>query len=272
MATLAELTTEYTSLLQPSVDHLLRLTVSWSLLADLSFSDMLLMTKVDELTNPGEDNFVVLGQMRPNNRSTLMNEDLVGTLQRGDAWPLVRQAFDGGMRVVGEAMIENVEDRVPVWCVPVRFEGVIVAVLVRLQGPLRGPASLYEQAYLSVFERLCDMVADATFPYREDDVAGPGMPRVGDGIILIDGDGLVEFATPNATNALHRLGIYAPAEGRWTKSTGATTSRSSFTACHYWSGARSPDSSPWCAMSLICASSIECCSVKRRPCARSTTV
>ena len=214
MATLAELTAEYTSLLQPSVDHLLRLTVSWSLLADLSFSDMLLMTKVDLLTNPGEDNFVVLGQMRPNNRSTLMNEDLVGTLLRCDAWPLVRQAFDGGARVVGEAMIENVEDRVPVWCIPVRFEGVIVAVLVRLQGPLRGPASLYEQAYLSVFERLCDMVADATFPYREDDVAGPGMPRVGDGIILMDGEGLVEFATPNATNALHRLGIYAPAEGR----------------------------------------------------------
>ncbi|MGA2970005.1 MAG: sensor histidine kinase [Acidimicrobiales bacterium] len=214
MATLAELTAEHTSLLQPSVDHLLRLTVSWSLLADLSFSDMLLMTKVDELTNPGDDNFVVLGQMRPNNRATLMNEDLVGTVQRGDAWPLVRQAFESGTRVVGEAMIENVEDRVPVWCVPVRFEGAVVAVLVRLQGPLRGPASLYEQAYLSVFERLCDMVADATFPYREDDVAGPGMPRVGDGIILIDGEGLVEFATPNAANALHRLGIYAPAEGR----------------------------------------------------------
>jgi two-component sensor histidine kinase len=214
MATLAELTAEHTSLAQPSVDHLLRLTVSWSLLSDLSFSDMLLMTKVDELANPGDDNFVVLGQMRPNNRSTLMNEDLVGTVQRGDAWPLVRQAFESGTRVVGEAMIENVEDRVPVWCVPVRFEGVIVAVLVRLQGPLRGPASLYEQAYLSVFERLCDMVSDATFPYREDDVAGPGMPRVGDGIILIDGEGLVEFATPNATNALHRLGIYAPAEGR----------------------------------------------------------
>jgi two-component sensor histidine kinase len=213
MATLAELTTQHTSLAQPAVDHLLRLTVSWSLLADLSFSDMLLMTKVDELSLPGEDNFVVLGQMRPNNRSTLMNDDLVGTLQRGEAWPLVRLAFDSGTRVVGEAMIENVEDRVPVWCVPVRFEGRIVAVLVRLQGPLRGPASLYEQAYLSVFERLCDMVADATFPYREDDVAGPGMPRVGDGIILIDGDGLVEFATPNATNALHRLGIYSPTEG-----------------------------------------------------------
>jgi hypothetical protein len=126
MATLAELTTQHTSLSQASVDHLLRLTVSWSLLADLSFSDMLLMTKVDELSQPGEDNFVVLGQMRPNNRSTLMNDDLVGTLQRGDAWPLVRLAYESGTRVVGEAMIEHVEDRVPVWCVPVRFEGGIV--------------------------------------------------------------------------------------------------------------------------------------------------
>ena len=39
------------------------------------------------------------------------------------------------------------------------------------------------------------------------------MPRVGDGIVLIDARGEVEFATPNATNALHRLGIYASVEG-----------------------------------------------------------
>jgi two-component sensor histidine kinase len=96
----------------------------------------------------------------------------------------------------------------------VRFKGVVVAVLVRLQGPLRGSASLYEQSYLSVFRRLCDMVADATFPYREDTVAGPGLPRVGDGVILMDELGRVEFATPNAVNALHRLGIYTAVEGR----------------------------------------------------------
>jgi len=214
MATLAELASAHTSLLQGDVDHLLRLTVSWSLLADLSFSDMLLMAKVDDADADGGDHFVVLGQMRPNNRSTLINDDMVGTLQSSETWPLVRLASESGTRVVGEAVVDHVEDRVPVWCVPVRFEGRVVAVLVRLQGPLRGPASLYEKAYLSVFERLCEMVADATFPYREDDVAGPGMPRVGDGIILIDGEGHVEFATPNATNALHRLGIYAPAEGR----------------------------------------------------------
>ena len=213
MATLAELASLRTSLNDATIDHLLRLTASWSLLSDLSFSDMILMAKVDEPTNRGEANFVVLGQMRPNNRATLVNDDLVGTTQRPDAWPLVRLAFESGTRIVGEAKVDGIEDMVPVWCVPVRFAGQIVAIMVRLQGPLRGPASLYDQAYFSIFERLCSMVADSTFPYREEDVAGPGLPRVGDGIILIDGRGNVEFATPNAANALHRLGIYAPAEG-----------------------------------------------------------
>jgi len=213
VATLAELATLRTSLDEPVVDHLLRLTASWSLLADLSFSDMLLMARVDGPT-PADSGFVVLGQMRPNNRSTMINDDLVGTTHDATSWPLVHLAFESGTRIIGEVNVEAIDDVIPVWCVPVRFDGRVVAVMVRLQGPLRGPASLYEQAYLSIFERLCVMVADSTFPFREEGVAGPGLPRVGDGIILIDGDGRVEFATPNAANALHRMGIYAPAEGQ----------------------------------------------------------
>jgi two-component sensor histidine kinase len=213
VATLAELAALRTKLEEPAIDHLLRLIASWSLLADLSFSDMLLMARVEEHGRDDEQ-LVVLGQMRPNNRTTLINDDLVGTTQRTKSWPLVRLAFESGARVEGELRIDNVNDLVPVWCVPVGFHGRVVAVLVRLQGPLRGSASMYEQSYLSVFVRLCTMVTDATFPYREDAVAGPGLPRVGDGVILIDADGRVEFATPNAVNALHRLGIYTAAEGR----------------------------------------------------------
>ena len=214
MATLAELATLRTELDEAAIDHLLRLTASWSLLADLSFSDMVLMASVSEPGNRNPQSFVVLGQVRPNNRSTLITDDLVGTTHPSGAWPLVCAAFASGEREAGDVHLEHVDDPVPVWCIPVRFDEEIVAVLVRLQGPLRGPASLYEQAYLSIFERFCAMVSEATFPFREDDVAGPGMPRVGDGIILIDGAALVEFATPNATNALHRLGIYSSTEGR----------------------------------------------------------
>ena len=212
MTTLVELCEDRTSLSDMAVDHLLRLTASWSLLADLSFSDMVLAAPDEESRDT--ESFVVLGQVRPNNRSTLIVDDLIGTVQTSSQWPLVRQAYVDGEREVGEVALAGIDQAVPVWCIPVRFDGRVIAVLVRLQGPLRGPASLYEQAYLSIFERLCSMVSDATFPYREDTVAGPGMPRVGDGIILINDVGEVEFATPNATNALHRLGVYTSTEGK----------------------------------------------------------
>jgi two-component system, sensor histidine kinase PdtaS len=212
VATLGELATQRVGLGAGATDHLGRLIASWSLLADLSFSDMILMARISGEEGHAES-FIVLGQKRPNNRSTMINDDLVGTTHRPEDWPLVREAFVSGERVMGEAAMGDVGP-VPVWCVPVRYDDQVVAVMVRLQGPLRGPASLYEQAYLAIFERLCDMVTNATFPFREDDVAGPGMPRVGDGIILLDARGSIEFATPNAVNALHRLGIYASSEGR----------------------------------------------------------
>ena len=211
MSTLVELVEERTSLSEAGVDHLLRLTASWSLLADLSFSDMVLVVP-DE--TGGLDDFVVIGQLRPNNRSTLIVDDLIGTRQSSTEWPLVRRAVESGQRATGEVRLPGVDLAIPVWCVPVRFDNRIIGVMVRLQGPLRGPASLYEKAYLSIFERLCAMVSDATFPFREDTVAGPGMPRVGDGIILLNARGEIEFATPNAANALHRLGVYASSEGR----------------------------------------------------------
>ena len=212
MTTFAEIAQERTALSEPAVDHLLRLTASWALLADLSFSDMVLVAPDETAGDTGT--FVVLGQVRPNNRSTLIVDDLIGTTESLSEWPLVAQAYRSGERSVGEVALPAIDLPVPVWCIPVRFDARVVAVLVRLQGPLRGPASLYERAYLSIFERLCDMVSDATFPFREDAVTGPGMPRVGDGIILVNERGEVEFATPNATNALHRLGVYAATEGR----------------------------------------------------------
>ena len=212
MATLAELASQRTSLSQPEVDHLLRLTASWSLLADLSFSDMLLFAPVDDPEYVDQRQFIVLGQVRPNNRSTLVDDDLIGTVHDAHEWPLVASCYDDGVRHVGEVRLDVIDEVLPVWCVPVRFHGKPIAVLVRLQGPLVGPALLYEQVYLSVFDRLCTMVANSEFPYRELDVAGPGLPRVGDGIILIDAAGRVEYLTPNATNALHRLGVYASPE------------------------------------------------------------
>ncbi len=207
MATLAELCAAHTGLDDAAVDHLLSLTASWSLLADLSFSDLLLVAPA------GGSRLVVLGQVRPNNRPTLVEEDLVGSTLDAAAWPLVAEAL-AGERAVGPAAPREAEEPVELWAVPVRFSGRVVAVLVRLLGPVLGGSSAYQQVYLSVFARVCDMVAESEFPFREAGVAGPGLPRVGDGIVLLDGSGRVEFATPNATSALHRLGVAGATEGR----------------------------------------------------------
>jgi len=209
VSTVLEIAEERTSLTAPATDHILRLTASWSLLADLSFSDMVLLAP-----DRDDEYFVVLGQVRPNNRSTMISQDVLGTVQSMDTWSVAREALTSGQRVVGSVRLDDETGELAVWCLPVRFDGKVIGVLVRLQGQLRGPASLYEQVYLSIFDRLCTMVSDATFPFREDTVAGPGMPRVGDGIILLNGLGQIEFATPNATNALHRLGLYTSFEGR----------------------------------------------------------
>jgi two-component sensor histidine kinase len=58
------------------------------------------------------------------------------------------------------------------------------------------------------------MLSESTFPFPSEEVATEEAPRVGDGIVLVDEEGRVRYASPNATNALHRMGMYSQLEGR----------------------------------------------------------
>ena len=92
----------------------------------------------------------------------------------------------------------------------------VIGVLLRVSpGPAQaGRPAIYEQTYLDVFERLADMVAESAFPFPDEDVGTEEAPRVGDGVVVVDAEGRVEFASPNAINAFHRMGVYAQPEGR----------------------------------------------------------
>jgi two-component sensor histidine kinase len=214
----AELAQSHTDLKPEELEHLQRLLGSWSVLADLSFSDLLLVVPVRHTGDQpaGEDpELVVLGQMRPNNRPTLVDQDLVGQTINETQWALAAQCLHSGDIVRGSIHHPILGEQVPVETIPVRFGDVVIAVLLRVSlAPLKGPTSMYERTYLDVFERLADMVAQSAFPYPEEDVATEEAPRVGDGVVVVDADGRVEFASPNAMNAFHRMGIYAPPEGR----------------------------------------------------------
>ncbi|CAB4833337.1 MAG: ATPase [Actinobacteria bacterium] len=213
MATPAELARLRTDLSEDQTEHLQRLLGSWSLLADLAFSDLLLVAPVSSAPAGTQPQLVVLGQIRPNNRSTLISQDLVGQTMSEERWDLAAEALHTGRLIEGTIELVEFDEEVLVWNVPVRFEDEVVAVLLRVQGSIRGSASLYERTYLDVFERFCIMISESTFPFADEEVAAEETPRVGDGAIVVDEKGCVEFTTPNAVNALHRMGVFSPPDG-----------------------------------------------------------
>jgi two-component sensor histidine kinase len=187
------------------VEHLQRLVGTWGILSDLSFSDLLLFVPAAG----GAGGFVVVGQVRPTTSQTLHLDDLLGRRVPDHERPLLARAWELASVVEGEVPVASRAERARVVCIPVRFEGEVVAVLTR-EAPVlvgRRPGEL-ERVYVGVFDRLARMVAAGSFPFPVDEPLSSEAPRVGDGVMTLDAAGRVEFASPNAVNALHRLGIY----------------------------------------------------------------
>ena len=109
MATPAELAFERTNLVEEQLAHLQRLLGTWGILADLSFSDLVLMAPMAPEPadpHPGGRELVILGQMRPSNSSTVVEHDLVGQTVDADMWPLVVLTFETGESSRGEMLLE----------------------------------------------------------------------------------------------------------------------------------------------------------------------
>ncbi|HVL80151.1 MAG TPA: sensor histidine kinase [Actinomycetota bacterium] len=187
------------------VDHFHRLVAVWQMLADLSFADLLLVTPIQD--SPDGD-MIVLAQTRPDSTQTLFPDDHVGTALVAENAQEARTALETGKPQRGAADGRGVL-RV---AVPVRVGDRIPAVLVREGMPFGGRrVSSLEEAYQQCAETLHRMIVEGVFPY-------PGMqewgsPRVSDGLLQLAPSGLILFASPNATAAHRRLGVYTQLVG-----------------------------------------------------------
>jgi two-component sensor histidine kinase len=205
MATLAELLRDRATVPEVVVEHLQRLVGSWGILSDLSFSDLLLF--VPAATGPGR--FVVVGQVRPTTSQTLHLEDLLGREVSDADRPVLSRAWALGSVVEAEMQVGASSERARVVCIPVRHDGEVVAVMTRESPLVVGRrAGELERVYVGVFDRLARMVAAGAFPFPVDEPLSSEAPRVGDGVMTLDSSERVEFASPNAVNAMHRLGVY----------------------------------------------------------------
>lgn len=214
MASLAELARFFTRIDPAAVAHLQRLLASWGLLADFCFADLLMFAVVGQPREDGGNRFVVLGQVRPTTAQTVYRADWVGTVLEESDRPLVARAYKLGEIIEGEITVPPLKERVRMLCIPVRYRGEVVAVLTRESAPSIGrqPGEL-ERIYVDVFNRFARMIAVGDFPFDTENTESKEAPRVGDGVIVLDDSGRVEYASPNAVSTLHRLGIHGNAEG-----------------------------------------------------------
>ena len=210
MATIVELIEEHTALQGPVVGHLQRLVSGWGVLSDLSFSDLLLFAPAK--TVPG--GFVVLGQVRPTTSQTLHLDDLIGTIMSAEDRPVLPRAWSVGGIVEGEVSIPRRSEHARVVCIPVRWNGELVAIMTRESALSVGRRpGVLERVYVEVFDRLARMISNGDFPFPVDESVVSETPRVGDGVLVLDASARVDYASPNAVNALHRMGVYSGIEG-----------------------------------------------------------
>ncbi len=205
MSGLDDLAHRHTELSASDLDRLRLLLADWQLLADLSFSDLVLW-----LPTWNRSGYVAVAQLRPTTGPTFFADDLVGTFLPRGRNPAVDEALAQG-RVVdavgGPAAV--VGRGIPV---PGRT-GVIGVVAQHTDPSVDLARSRLEETYVEVARRLAGMVAEGTFPPAGSGADSEDSPRVGDGLILLDAAGLVAYASPNALSAYRRLGLAADLVG-----------------------------------------------------------
>jgi two-component system, sensor histidine kinase PdtaS len=201
MATLADRIMAVSDLTSDEAEHLRSLCSSWQVLADLSFSDLLLYVRERE-----DEVFRICAQLRPLTSQTLYPDDKVGQTVTQASQPIVERAFrEGKIWSQGDpVLLDGIPIRMD--AVPVRHQGRITAVVTKEGSPAawRRPGRL-EEMYLQAADRVSRMIAGGYFPLPG---TPPGdWPRIGEGLFILDGDGTIAWASPNALSSLHRLGI-----------------------------------------------------------------
>ena len=230
MVGLVDLARVHTALDDEAIDHCQRLVRSWSLLSDLSYSDLLLYAP----TTADDPTFVVLGHTRSVTGLTVHHTDPVGTEVSASVRPLLARSLADNRRAEGliprtggagppsgddplvEENVGGIGDRLTVDYIPVTVGERPVAVLAREFDPghLRHPNPV-ERRYRAVWERFAEMVAAGAFPLEHSERVGEFRePRVGDGVLILDREQRIDYASPNAVSALHRLGVLSNVVGQ----------------------------------------------------------
>jgi two-component system, sensor histidine kinase PdtaS len=214
MSSIDDLITAHTALTERDRERLAELMADWPLLADLSFADLILWVPKRRDYQSWPEGYIAMAHIRPTTSATVFMHDVIGdnllwgqnsridhALTKGE---IVR---DTEPELVGEILIKEET-------VPVLFDGRVIAVISRHRNAeqMRSPSRL-ELNYREIAHNIYGMVAEGTFPIHNSLYRAESAPRLGDGLIRLDSQGVVTYASPNARSAFNRAGWDQELEG-----------------------------------------------------------
>lgn len=196
-----------TALSEADRARLLELVAEWQLLADISFADLVLwVPKRKELRNWPEGHIAV-AQIRPMTSATVFTHDLIGETVNWGERPHIDHALSTGEIVRDTEAVTVGDFKVKEETIPVLYQGNVIAVISRYRNveTMRQPSRL-ELNYREIANHIYRMIAEGNFPVRDSVYIAEAAPRVGDGLVRLDVNGSVTFASPNARSAFARIG------------------------------------------------------------------
>ena len=203
------------SSLSPDQIHRLReLVADWQLLSDLSFADLILWVPLRKDFKSWPTGYVAVAHIRPTTAATLFPLDVIGDEISYGARPHIDQALSGA-EIVRDTQPEALGDHmVKEETIPVMVGDQVIGVISRHRDSdlMRQPSRL-ELNYREIAHNLYRMIAEGTFPYPDAGSLFDPAPRVGDGLIRLDVNGVISYASPNARSAFSRLGWVSEVEG-----------------------------------------------------------
>jgi two-component sensor histidine kinase len=188
--------------------HKLReLVADWQILSDLSFADLILWVPIRKDTLSWPTGYIAVAHIRPTTAATVFSHDVIGDeigwgerTYLDEALSSAEIIRDTEPQPFGDLMIKEET-------IPVLMDEKVIAVISRHRNSdlMRQPSKL-ELNYREIAHELYRMVAEGNFPYRDAGSLFDPTPRVGDGLIRIDVNGTISYASPNARSAFSRMG------------------------------------------------------------------
>lgn len=214
MATIEEFVRGRSPLSDGQIHKLRELIADWQLLSDLSFADLILWVPLRKDYKSWPTGYVAVAHIRPTTAATLFPLDVIGDEITYGERPHIDQALSTA-EIIRDTEPERIgEHMVKEETIPVMVDDHVVGVISRHRDSelMRQPSRL-ELNYREIAHKLYRMVSEGTFPFPDAGTLFDPAPRVGDGLMRLDVNGVVSYASPNARSAFSRLGWMSEVEG-----------------------------------------------------------